>query len=141
MRDQDKILENVVLLPLNVLNKNGRIYTDEAATKIIETFKAKKNIVFGELGFPETMDVTLSNVSHTIENVRVQGNQIMGTIKILNTPSSDILAKSLNHYVFRPSSSGNIDPKTKEVKITKFFTFDAIRREADAFPFGDEELI
>jgi len=136
---ENKILKNVVLLPLNVLNTNGRIYTDEAAHKIVETFKTKKNIVFGELGFPETMDITLNNVSHIIEDVRIQDNKIMGTIKILDTQSGDILLKSLPHYVFRPRSAGHINPNTKEVKITKFFTFDAIRREADAFPH--DELI
>ena len=137
-------LNNVVLLPLDVKNANGRIYDQAAAEKILGDIAGKKIPMYGELGYPETFDISLSNVSHIVEIVRLENNRILGDIKILETPSGKILENSLPHYVFRPRSAGSIQ-ENGIVDISKFFTFDAVRVEADSYNFAsiglDDELI
>ena len=128
-------LKNIPLLKLNVLNANDRIYDSIAGDKILEDIANKPSgaLIYGELGFPERFDTTLNNVSHTVKNVRVIENLIVGDIDILDTPSGRILNNSVPHYVFRPRCSGTINAEDKVVTIAKFFTFDAIRREADSY--------
>ena len=120
---------------LNKENKNGRIYDYFALEKMKEDFLSKKERgfpVMGELGYPDHFDVNLRNVSHIIEDLEITGEELTGTITILDTPAGKILKENFDKYVFRPRSTGNIQ-ENKVVSITKLFTFDAILAETDAF--------
>ena len=129
-----------VFIPLNIRNKNGRIYTKEALEIPVQDFLNRKNdmgVIYGELGHPETFNTSFSRVSHTINNIWFENDKLMGEITLLNTNSGK-LAQKFNNFVVRPRSAGTIDTNGY-VKIKKIFTFDLISFQDDAF-YSNQEL-
>jgi len=127
------------LIPLNQVNLNGRIYQDnENLRQCIKDFNEKQeklHVAYGELGHPDTFDTTLRRVSHTIENVRIEDDKVVGEIKVLNTHCGkdlkDLLEKG--EMVFRPRAlAGSVNPDGT-VNIKKVFSFDAVNKSNDAF--------
>jgi hypothetical protein len=87
MRIKGKLQES------EVKNGNGRVYPkavlEREAKKYAETAVAS-NTAMGELDHPESTIVNLNNVSHIINKVWWEGNDVMGTLTLLNTPSGKI---------------------------------------------------
>tara|TARA_R110001632_G_scaffold69867_3_gene163092 strand:- start:1932 stop:2546 length:615 start_codon:yes stop_codon:yes gene_type:complete len=78
-------------------NQNGRSYPLPILKKECETYKntfVKERRALGELDHPDSQVVNLSNVSHNVLDLWWQGNDLMGKIEILSTPSGNI-AKEL----------------------------------------------
>jgi hypothetical protein len=77
-------------------NGNGRVYSKRVLSREIENYQ--KIIIdkraLGELDHPEDSVVNLKNVSHIVTEMWWQGDNVMGKIKVLDTPSGQIL-KSL----------------------------------------------
>ncbi len=75
-------------------NQNGRIYPDEVlireADKYARTFIADHRAM-GELDHPESSVVNLKNVSHTVVEMRWNGDDLVGTVEVLTTPNGNIL--------------------------------------------------
>jgi len=120
----------------NCLNKNNRIYSVDSCEVIIENFKEKKQtigVLYGELGHPDNNDVSLRNVSHTINDMWLDGNVLKAEIETLNTVSGNILEKNIEQMVFSSRSLGYVDSVTNHVSIKKFITIDAIDCEKDAY--------
>jgi len=75
-------------------NRNGRVYprdvlikeTDRYHNEYVSTSRA-----LGELGHPEGPTVNLERVSHMIKNLSVDGNNIVGRAKIMDTPYGKIV--------------------------------------------------
>ena len=78
-------------------NGNGRIYPKKVLEKEINNYIkiVKDNRATGELDHPEDAVVNLKNVSHLFVDIWWQGNDVMGKLKVLDTPSGRIL-KDLN---------------------------------------------
>ena len=75
-------------------NRNGRIYPMpimEKALKKYETEKVQKGRAVGELNHPEGPTVNLDKVSHKINKLEFQGNDIVGEASILETPMGQIV--------------------------------------------------
>lgn len=83
-----------VLQRANAKNQNGRVYPKEIlmreAQKYAETFIRERRAL-GELDHPESSVVNLQNVSHNITEMHWQGDDLVGTVEILPTPSGNIL--------------------------------------------------
>ena len=76
-----------------VKNGNGRVYPSEILKKQVELYAngpVKSNTAMGELDHPESTIVNLNNVSHIINKVWWEGNDVMGMLTLLNTPSGKI---------------------------------------------------
>ena len=75
-------------------NRNGRIYPfnvmDKAVTKYILE-QVDKGRAVGELNHPEGPTVNLDKVSHKIESLDWQGNDVVGKATILETPMGQIV--------------------------------------------------
>jgi len=75
-------------------NRNGRIYPynvmDKAVTKYILE-QVDKGRAVGELNHPEGPTVNLDKVSHKIESLKWQGNDVVGKATILETPMGQIV--------------------------------------------------
>ena len=78
-------------------NGNGRVYPKKVLEKEIKNYMkiVKDNRATGELDHPEDAVVNLKNVSHLMVDIWWQGNDVMGKLKVLDTPSGRIL-KDLN---------------------------------------------
>ena len=74
-------------------NGNGRVYPREVLEREVKKYMEgpiKQNNALGELDHPESSVVNLGNVSHNIKKVWWDGNDLMGSLELLNTPSGKI---------------------------------------------------
>tara|TARA_R110000782_G_scaffold41415_1_gene94967 strand:- start:86 stop:688 length:603 start_codon:yes stop_codon:yes gene_type:complete len=85
-----------ILATAEVKNGNGRYYSKELWDREMGKYKEliDENRALGELDHPEDSVVNLKNVSHNITDYWWDGDNVMGKIEILPTPSGNIL-KSL----------------------------------------------
>ena len=75
-------------------NRNGRIYPmpimEKALGKYVDTQVSKGRAV-GELNHPEGPTVNLDRVSHKIDDLHFEGNNVMGKASILDTPMGQVV--------------------------------------------------
>jgi len=85
-----------ILATCEVKNGNGRYYAKDLWEREIDKYMTlvKERRACGELDHPDSQVVNLKNVSHNINSIWWDGDNIMGKIEILPTPSGNIL-KSL----------------------------------------------
>jgi hypothetical protein len=87
MRIKGKLQES------EVKNGNGRIYPKEILAREAKKYAegpVALNTAMGELDHPESSIVNLNNVSHNIKRIWWEGNDLMGELELLNTPSGKI---------------------------------------------------
>ena len=79
-------------------NGNGRSYPFKVLKREIENYSniIKDNRALGELDHPDDSVINLRNVSHIITDVWWEGKDVMGKIKVLDTPSGRILKDLIN---------------------------------------------
>ena len=78
-------------------NQNGRVYPKQILMRECQKYQQEyidQHRALGELDHPESMVVNLNNVSHNILKIWWEGNDLLGAVQILDTPSGNIL-KSL----------------------------------------------
>jgi len=82
-----------VLATAEVKNGNGRYYSKDLWEREIDKYKelVDSNRAVGELDHPESSVVNLKNVSHNIKDMWWDGDNVIGKIEILPTPSGNIL--------------------------------------------------
>jgi hypothetical protein len=89
-----KLIVRGVLQRADTKNQNGRVYPKEIlmreAKKYFQNFIHQKRAM-GELDHPESSVVNLSNVSHNITEMTWNGDDLVGTVEVLGTPSGNIL--------------------------------------------------
>jgi len=89
-----KLVVKGVLQRADTKNQNGRVYPKEIlmreAKKYFQNFIGQKRAM-GELDHPESSVVNLSNVSHNITEMNWNGDDLVGTVEVLGTPSGNIL--------------------------------------------------
>lgn len=77
-------------------NRNNRSYgrgiMEREVQKYQDLIGQKRSL--GELGHPENPSINLHQVSHLITSLRMEGNDVIGRAKILDTPMG-IIAKNL----------------------------------------------
>ena len=83
-----------VLQRAEAKNQNGRVYPKETlvreAQKYAGTF-IKERRALGELDHPDSSVVNLNNVSHNVLGMNWKGDDLVGTVEVLSTPSGNIL--------------------------------------------------
>ena len=70
-------------------NRNGRIYPKKILEREVEKYiKEKVNTkqAMGELDHPPQTTINLERVSHLVESLKFEGNDVIGKAKILDTP-------------------------------------------------------
>jgi hypothetical protein len=75
-------------------NQNGRVYPKDILKREVEKYvqgPVAENRALGELDHPESMVINLKNVSHNIKKLWWNGDDLMGKIEVLPTPSGNIL--------------------------------------------------
>jgi hypothetical protein len=75
-------------------NQNGRVYAkpilERETKKYMEEF-VKRGNAFGELDHPESPVVSLKNASHIVKDLWWKGDDLIGRVELLNTPSGNIV--------------------------------------------------
>ena len=74
-------------------NGNDRIYPQKVLMREVENYKklVKERRALGELDHPEDSVINLKNASHMVVDIWWDGINVMGKVKVLSTPSGDIL--------------------------------------------------
>lgn len=74
-------------------NQNRRIYPREILRREADNYMkvVREGRATGEADHPETSTVSVKNISHVIREMWWQGDDLMGKVEILNTPSGRIL--------------------------------------------------
>jgi hypothetical protein len=113
-------------------NNNNRIYEEGEYLPHLDYLKdkIKQKRLVGELDHPEKFDISLNNVSHTIEDLTHDrdGRTITIKVRLLDTPAGQIAKKLVDAGVPLSISSraaGNVGPD-KKVQIKKIFTYDLV---------------
>jgi hypothetical protein len=77
-------------------NGNGRVYPENVLRREVENYKKliAENRALGELDHPDESVINLKNASHIVTDIWWNGKDVMGKVKVLSTPSGQIL-KSL----------------------------------------------
>jgi len=75
-------------------NQNGRVYSktilERETGKYMDEF-VKNGNAYGELDHPESAVVSLKNASHIVKDLWWDGDDLMGKVELLNTPSGNIV--------------------------------------------------
>ena len=79
-------------------NGNGRSYPFKVLKREVDNYKkiVQDNRACGELDHPDDSVINLKNVSHIVTDVWWEGKDVMGKIKVLDTPSGRILKDLIN---------------------------------------------
>ena len=89
-----KLIVRGVLQRAEAQNQNGRVYPRDIlhreAKKYAKEF-IKERRAMGELDHQESSVVNLQNVSHNIREMNWEGDNLLGTVEVLGTPSGNIL--------------------------------------------------
>ena len=75
-------------------NQNGRTYSKDILLRESERYIkefVKQGNAYGELDQPESPVVSLKNASHIVKELWWKGDDLMGRVELLNTPSGNIV--------------------------------------------------
>src|SRR6056300_60964 len=88
-------------------NQNGRVYPKEILQREVKKYETliKERRALGELDHPDSSVINLKNVSHNIKEIHWEGNDLVGTVEILPTPSGNILKELLKAGILLGISS------------------------------------
>ena len=128
-------------------NGNGRKYPEKVLRREIQNYMTvvADNRATGELDHPDDSVINLKNVSHMITKVWWEGKDVMGKIKVLDTPSGRILKDLMNAGVKLGISSrglGSVKEQLGETIVEDDFQlicFDIVSEPStpDAFVYPD----
>jgi len=83
-------------------NQNGRIYPKEVLVKEAQRYNdtyIREKRALGELDHAQSEIVNLKNVSHNIVEMHWEGDELIGTVEVLTTPSGNILRELFKNNV------------------------------------------
>lgn len=112
-----------VFMQSDIKNRNGRVYPNGVLVK--EAMRYNKEFVeanraMGELGHPEGPQLNLDRVSHIIKEMKVDGKNIWGKAKVMDTPYGKIVKNMIDEGVkFGVSSRGVGSLKTTKDGINE----------------------
>jgi len=111
-----KLIVHGVLQRAEAKNQNGRVYPREIlereSKKYTQEFVSQKRAL-GELDHPDSSVVNLSNVSHNVSEMHWEGQNLVGTVEVLGTPSGNILKELFKAGIKLGISSrgmGSVEP-------------------------------
>ncbi len=97
-------------------NGNGRIYSRKILDRELNNYQKliDERRALGELDHPEDSVVNLKNCSHLVTKMWWDGNNLMGKVKVLETPSGNILRSLVQSGVKLGISSRGLGSTKKQ---------------------------
>ena len=105
-QNNGRLIVSGVLQRAEAKNQNERIYPKEVLMREAKKYNTliKERRALGELDHPESSVVNLNNVSHNVLEMGWNGNDLVGKVEVLSTPSGNILKelfKSVLSWVYQ----------------------------------------
>lgn len=132
--DQQDIILEGIFAEFGKENRNGRIYDKDEYLKhlsyLIEDVKNQRCL--GELDHPDRFEISLSNVSHQVCELRYDPNDncVHGKIKLLSTPKG-LIAKTLLEagvpLSISSRAAGTVN-ENKHVQLEQIYTYDIVAK-------------
>jgi len=91
--DNGKLLVSGVLQRAGAKNQNGRVYPKHILEREVKQYERliQERRALGELDHPDSSVVNLQNVSHNVVEIGWNGDDVVGKVEVLPTPSGNIL--------------------------------------------------
>ena len=111
-----KLIVKGVLQRADAKNQNGRVYPREVLLKEVSKYLSEQvteRRALGELDHPDSSVVNLNNASHNIIEMHWDGDDHLGTVEVLSTPSGNILKELFKSGIKLGISSrglGSVEP-------------------------------
>ena len=102
IKENKPLMVSGIIQRAEAKNQNGRVYPKDILEREIKKYAegpVKERRAMGELDHPESSVVNLKNVSHNIKDMWWDGDNVMGKIEILPTPSGNILKALIENGV------------------------------------------
>jgi|SRR6185312_656671 len=115
-RGNGTVLVKAILQRANHKNQNGRIYPREVLETEVEKYISeyvRERRALGELDHTSSDTINLKNVSHNIKDIIWEGDDVVGVIEILDTPSGRIAKELLKAGINVGISSRGLGSVTK----------------------------
>jgi len=83
-------------------NQNGNLYPFDVVKTCIDTFvteKVNKNRAIGELNHPHTPEINLERIAVIIEELKFEGNDLMGKARVVHPKIKELIDEGLNFGV------------------------------------------
>jgi hypothetical protein len=105
---------DVEIITTDVYTQNGHIYPKAEMERVIKEFNEREQPMLCELDTRVVDDmfdrIDLQQVSHQVTDLRMEGDKVIATIKVLDTPHGLIMRQLLEQrdhpFVFRPYGVG-----------------------------------
>jgi hypothetical protein len=138
---------NGIFMQAELQNGNGRVYPLHEITAAVEAAQEKIKqgmFIAGELNHPNDLQINLERVSHVITELRMDGNNAVGKMKLLNTPMG-LIAKNLLDGGLKLGVSSRGSGSVTEGKVSgfQFLTVDIVSTPSapDAYPQSIRESL
>ena len=125
-KENGNLLVEGILATAEVKNGNGRYYSKDLWNRELDKYKqiVEERRSCGELDHPESSVINLKNVSHLVNDFWWDGDNVMGKIEILPTPSGNILKELIKNGVTVGVSSrgmGSLEPRGNVMEVQDDF--------------------
>ena len=133
MKENDgKLVVKGVLQRAEAKNQNGRVYPRDVLVRESKKYDqnfVKQNRALGELDHPDSSVVNLANVSHNIKEMHFEGDNLVGTVELLTTPSGNILKELFKNGIKLGISSRGLG----SVEVVRESNGDQVSKVGDDF--------
>ena len=107
-------------------NGNGRIYPYNVLAREVKNYEklVKESRALGELDHPDDSVINLKNASHLVTSIWMEGESVMGKVKVLETPSGKVLKSLVEAGVTLGISSrgmGSVENKNGKTYVQEDF--------------------
>lgn len=125
-----------IFMQADLANRNGRVYPKTVMESEVGRYQQliKEKRALGELGHPPNPTVNLDKVSHLITDLRMEGNNVMGRAKLLDTPMGKIAKNFIEEGVQLGVSSrglGSLKENNGVMEVQKDFHLATVDIVAD----------
>jgi len=105
-----KIMLKGIMQKSNTLNQNGRVYPKSILEREVMNYQKliKENRALGECDHPDSSVIELKNASHIVREAYMEGDNVYGTIELLDTPSGKIIQSLIESGVTLGISSRGV---------------------------------
>ena len=93
-KNNGRLVVKGILQRAEAKNQNGRVYPRETLMREAKKYSEvniKERRALGELDHPDSSVVNLNNASHNVLEMHWKGDDLLGTVEVLSTPSGNIL--------------------------------------------------
>jgi len=100
-QDNGTYLVKGILQRAGAANQNNRRYPKSILERECKAYEQliKERRALGELDHPDSPIINLKNVSHNIREISWDGDDVVGVVEVLSTPSGNILKELLKNNI------------------------------------------